>query len=166
MPYNLDPEGIYFTRKPEFSAKVTVANTGNPEIRIKVFLTHFLKPDGQWEAFAAPLVREVRWSLHGGAVPYTTEKLKLCGFNFDFENPAFDEIDASILRWECKHNTSDKGKTYSNFDLAGGKGQRQERLADAGTIKALNAAFASERRPKSNVPPALDPPPGPEKVPF
>ena len=101
--------------------------------------------------------RTVFLALSDAAWQYTEDKLRLMGFNGDFENPDFAKPDGVPLY--CKHDTY-QGKTGEKWDVSTGMNVTP---AKADVRKTLTRRWASQNakpsRPSTSAPPARSAPP-------
>jgi hypothetical protein len=93
-----------------------------PYMGVTFNVTHYPGPDGNWEELPQSEQRMVRLFMSDRAWPYTEAKLADMKFDGNFDNPGFGEpFRSEGCELVCKH-TEDKGKTYENWDIAGGAG--------------------------------------------
>jgi hypothetical protein len=141
----------YYTAQILPGATFGQSKTGTEQMVIPIRITH----DSDGQELAVPAERNVYLYCSENAWPNTRDKLQRLGFNGDFENPGFTEVQAQV---GCKIETYD-GKDREKWDFT--KGGATSKPVDRSVAKKFAAKYRTEvGKPAASAPrPALQAPP-------
>lgn len=154
--------GDYYANVKE--AVTTTAKNGNPQLAVKVEITHIAE-NGQW-VDCINAERTIYLSLTDAAWPYTKAKLEVMKFNGDFDNPRFASEGFSVVMTTETY----EGKVREKWEVVWGGVEKEK--ADTDQIRRLNALWRAEMHPETGPKkrPAAPPPPKPaaddSSIPF
>lgn len=135
-------DGKYFAKV--LSAVTTKAQTGNPQMAVKLSVTHSANGDS-WDAIE-PVEKTMFWSLTDAAWEFTRQKLEMLGFDGDFANPGFaaEALDTGIA--VGLHHEEYQGKSRERWELADYGGSREYEQAPEDILRKLGATWKATKR--------------------
>lgn len=147
-------EGKYFGQLRE--AATGEAQTGSLQIVLTFNITH-RSENGEYKPVTED-ERRVFLSLHPNARNITQERLQGLGFNGDFENPRFTNVEDGVAL-RCKHDEY-QGRQVERWDVAGSapvKRASADKMSELGAW--WNASAGTSTPPSAKAPPTAGPPP-------
>mgnify|MGYP001602614175 FL=1 len=131
----------------------------SPQVWLEWEITHQATANGEWTEIQ-PVKRTMFWSLAGGAVPFTLERLDKMGFNGCFDdNMTFDnKYTTEGCEIVCKHE-ADKREAYKHapprekWDLPYQTTQLEDRAFEHGLSRQLAAQWSQYKRGQAQPPP-------------
>lgn len=153
---DLKPEGTYLGSIVEIGTDES--QQGTPFLFIEVQVNDIADDQGAWVECDKAL-RSINFYLSEKAWPHSREKLEKLGFNGDFNTPNIDDkywTEGVVL--DCWHEEYE-GKTREKWNFQELRFERERKIVDANTLKALSAKFKSGGKPKATPAPGKPAPP-------
>ena len=113
---------------------------------------------GSWVEIQ-PTKRTMFWSLAGGAVPFTMERLDRLEFNGNFDDAMTFGVTATTgMEIICKHSVKPDGGTREEWDIPFAGNPQEDTAFDPATTRQLTAQWAQHKATQGR--PAPSPPRG------